>query len=182
MRLIIPVTNIDICDDVFSEGSKFVVQAGIRRIPMVNSSVTGWSEICEFRKDKEALHKYRNLRLWLLDGVKAASLGHAEDILEKKLEQYEWSIKKHGLETTIGVVDQFLDPRTLISAAAGAGLGQYFEGPIMASLAGGLVLGGKVLLFAAKRQIEKEAIRKYNKDNDVALFYDAIRKYSQKNT
>jgi hypothetical protein len=175
-----PVTNIDILDGLFSEGSKFVLQSGIQRIPMVNSSVTDWSEISEFKKDKESLLKYRNLRLWLLEGIRASSLTHAEDILERKLEQYEWSIKKHGLETTIGVVDQFLDPKTLISAVAGAGLGQYMDGPIMAALAGGLVLGGKVLLFAAKRQIEKENIRKYNKDNDVALFYEAIRKYGQK--
>lgn len=177
-----PVTNIDICDDVFSEGSRFILQAGIQKIPMINSMVTNWSQISEFKADKEALHNYRNLRLWLLEGVKASSISHAEDILGRKLEQYEWSIRKHGFETTIGIVDQFLDPKTLISAATGAGLGQHFDGPIMAALAGGLVLAGKVLLFAAKRYIEKESIKIYNRDNDVALFYDAIRKYGQKNT
>lgn len=172
-----PVTNIDLVEGGFSEGTKFLVHAAIKKLPMVNSSKTDWSQIIEFKDDKKALRKYRNLRLWLSEGVNTSSLDQARDVLEKRIDEYEWAIQKHGLETAIGFVDEFVDPKTLIAAATGAGLGQYLEGPIMAALAGGLVLAGKLVLFAAKRRLANETLRQYNKENDVALLYEAMERF-----
>ncbi len=43
-------------------------------------------------------------------------------------------------------------------------------------------MGRESFAIRCEKTYRKEVIRKYNKDNDVALFCDAIRKYNQKNT
>lgn len=57
-----------------------------------------WEQILEFRQDRGASRKYRNIRLWLRDGLHAETITEASELVEKKIEDYEWAIRKHGLK------------------------------------------------------------------------------------
>lgn len=63
----------------------------------------------EFRRDAEATGKYRDLRLWLQDGISGQSVAHATDIIDQKIDDYSWAIRKHGLSTVPGAVTYLFD-------------------------------------------------------------------------
>src|ERR1043165_613507 len=68
-------------------------------VPLVTPTTLSWQQIIEFRSDNKARSAYRRFHLWLSD-FHPRSEREATDIVGKRLEDYLWAVKKHGLQTT----------------------------------------------------------------------------------
>ena len=155
----------------FPEGENMTYQAAINNLPLVTNESLTWDEVLEFRKDQEAIRKYRAFRLWLSDGVKAKTLNQAQDLIAKRLEEYEWAIKKHGLKSTTGAVSQILNLKSISALSTGTLVSGILGGPIWSAITAGLLVGAKICVWIAERKIEREELSRES-FADVALLYE----------
>ena len=170
--------HFDICASDYEPSNEYLIDAVAKNLPSVVESKASWLQICEFRKDRHALQDYRRIRLWLTSGIKAQSSAHAADIVAQQIDDYETALRKHGFETSLGILTQLLEPKSLISAATGAGLAAYLDGPVTASLVGSGVMVGQVALWLAKRHFERISLEQYNTTNNVLLLHRIREKFS----
>jgi hypothetical protein len=163
----------------FPKGGVVAYQAAFENLPLI-SAANPWDQILDFREDKKAVKKYRNLGLWIDDALKASSLSHAIDLIEKKIEDYEWAIKKHGFKTVTGALSSILSSDTLVSIAAGGGIAAIIGGSLWASLVAGLIISGKISVWVCDRLIDLEDVKR-GQHSEVALLYDAKKKFANEN-
>jgi len=158
----------------YPSGNTLVYQAALENLPDIIEDHVSWEQIIEFRSDKEAIRKYRELRLWLEYSLSAQSVEHARDLIARRIEDYEWAIRKHGLKTTTGALSSIFSWEGLISVGAGIGIGGALGGPVWSALTGALITVGRASVWVAERMIEMQDI-KHGPDAAVALIYDAKR-------
>lgn len=163
-------------DDEFNTGAQVAYEGALQNILVVDDKKLDWAQILEFRQDKESLRKYRDFRLWLRSGLKAASPSEAVDIVGAKLDAYEWSMKKHGFETVQGAVTFVLDFKQAGLTASAMATGAVFGGPILSALAGGLVITGQISAWIMKRLIEREDIKR-GANCEVAFIHDINKRF-----
>ncbi|MDY6990904.1 MAG: hypothetical protein SWQ30_22920 [Thermodesulfobacteriota bacterium] len=158
-------------DDAFLTGSSAAYQAALNSISVVSEDHLTWEQVLEFRADKEAVRKYRSFRIWLQDGLKARSVTEATDVIEQRLYDYQWAIKKHGLKTVVGALSSVLDLRHIAAITVGAGISGVLGGPIWSAITAGLVLSSKIAVQVADRMIDLEDITR-GPHSEVAIIYD----------
>jgi hypothetical protein len=154
------------------EGSSIAFQATLSQIPEVAEEALSWDQILEFRKDPESVRKYRAFKIWLQSSVNARTVSEAEEIIAQKLEDYEWAIKKHGLNTITGAMTTVLSSDTLVSVAAGTGIAALLDKPVWAIIASGLIAGTKIGVWLTERRIDLTDVKR-GPNSEVALIYDA---------
>jgi len=172
------LAHFDICASNYEPSNEYLIDAVARNLPSIIESKASWPQIHEFRRDRRALQDYRRIRLWLASGIKAQSAIQASDIVAQQIDDYEAALRKHGFETSLGALTQLLEPKALISAATGAGLAAFLDGPVTASLVGSGVMVGQVALWLAKRRIERSSLERYNTTNNVMLLHRIREKFS----
>ena len=118
----------------FPSGGQTAYQAALANLPDVVEENATWDQILDFRKDKDAVRKYRALRLWLHDSLHARSLEEATDIICLKVEDYEWALRKHGFKTATGAISSILDWKGLTAIIGG---GRHGSRGWRANLVGG---------------------------------------------
>ncbi len=155
----------------FPSGENMAYQAAINNLPLVTDDSLAWDEILEFRKDQEAIRKFREFRLWLSDGFKAKTLNQAQYLIAKRLEDYEWAIKKHGLKSTTGVISQILNLKSISALSAGTLVSGIFGGPIWSTITAGMLVGANICVWIAERKIEREELSR-EEFADVAVLYE----------
>jgi hypothetical protein len=158
----------------YPSGNTLVYQAALENLPEIIEDQVSWEQILEFRSDEEAIRKYRELRLWLEYSLSVQSIEHARNLIARKIEDYEWAIRKHGLKTTTGALSSIFSWEGLISMGAGAGIGAALGGPVWSALTGTLFTVGRASVWVAERMIEMQDI-KHGPDAAVALICDAKR-------
>ena len=102
----------------------------------------------------------------------------ATGILGKKLDDYEWAIRKHGLKTTMAALAHILDPKAVTAVAADAGAAGSLARPVGAAIAGGLVLSSRVVTWLVDRRIALQDV-KQGKDSEVAIIYEARKRLGE---
>lgn len=107
-----------------------------------------WEQVLELRKDKKAQQKLTRLRRWINTDFEFTSHSKAIDELTKRLDNYEWALKKHGIQTAVGGM-------TSILSLAGSSTISLVSGNTYASLAAGLTVGAGVIAWVGKRMIDK---------------------------
>jgi hypothetical protein len=163
-------------DAEFSSGNKLGFEAVLLNIPIIEQDMTEWSQIIQFREDTEAKRKLRNLRLWLSQGLKAKNIAEATEVIEKKLDDYKWALKKHGLKTITGIITYVFNYKQAAISTAAATAGTVLVGPIGGALASGIVLAGQATVFLAEKYIDREDIKR-GAESEVAFIYDARNKF-----
>ena len=156
----------------YPSGNSIVYQAALENLPEIIEDGVSWEQILEFRSDKEAIRKYRALRLWLEHSLSAQSVDHARDVIANKLEDYEWAIRKHGLKITTGALSSIFDWKGVVSVGAGVSIGAALGGPIWSVLTGTLLTVGKASVWVAERMIDMQDVKR-GPDSSVALICDA---------
>jgi len=152
-------------------------QAAINQVSLVSSNGVNWNQIVDFREDKESLRKYRALRNWFRQGLKANSVSEATDIIGQKLEDYEWAIRKHGLKTITGTLTSVLDSKQLIALTSASSAAGFMGGPIWAAITAGIILLSGVSVKIADRFIELEDVKR-GANSEVAVIYDIKQLFS----
>ena len=160
----------------FREGDYCTYQAALNNLPVLDGDQVSWDAILEFRQDRSALKKYRDLRLWLSDGLKAKSVDQATDLIAQRIDDYEWSLQKHGLKSIMGALSQVLDAKWFAALAGGAGLAGLIAGPVGSAISAGLVASARVSVWIAERAVEREDVKR-GKGSEIAVLYDARRKF-----
>ena len=158
-------------EKLFALPEQAVYQIAISDLLQIDASKTEWKQVQEFRKDEESLENYKRFARFSRT-LSANTHQEVVDILELRLEKYEWAIRKHGFETKIGGLSSVLGWDKLASiGVAGIG-GTFFNIPGLAEASAGLVLAGHVGLWVAERKLASEAI-KQGDNSEVALIYEA---------
>ena len=123
-------------------------------IPTIDTRKVSWENIIEFRNDKEAKKKLRNLRLFLCENYEGKSRAFIEDDLSKRLEDYDETCRDFGFETRTSILSAVLDSKniqTTFAASAGAAI---FGKPVVVAgtiLAGVSIEIGKIAIEISKR-------------------------------
>ena len=168
-------TNTLFYDD-FPEGMKITYDAAINNLPVLNDFRTSWEQIVAFREDKESVRKYRSLRRFLHHTLKSDSVQEATDTIEKMIEDYAWTIKKHGMETNLGAFSQIFDwKQTSIMAGSAAAL-TAAGSPILAALSTGILTGASAVIYLKQRSIDLEDITR-GPNSEIAILYDAQQEF-----
>jgi hypothetical protein len=154
----------------FSAGETAAYQGALNNLPIVTSDIS-WEEVRAFRRDPEALRKYRDLRLWLSEGLRASSEQHATDLIAQRIEDYRWAIKKHGLRTIVGAVSNLWDWKQSLALAAGVGAAATVGSVAMAALVGGLAITSGIGAYFAERRISEKDTRR-GAGREVAILVD----------
>lgn len=127
-------------DSEYHEGNGEAVVMALGNLQIVDEDKVTWGQVIEFRKEEESRRKYRRFLHWLDKGMVGKSQAFLEDEISERLEDYEWALKKHGIKTVLGTIDEALDGKYLIGAGGLALAGH----PILGLLGAGLLIGSKV--------------------------------------
>lgn len=124
-----------------------------------------WGQVVEFRKDKWSVHRYRRFRTWIQELLLHPLTLSSTEILHHRIDEYERSLMKHGIETARGSVEVAFEPAKLIAATLAAGASRASLQDSIAALAGGMRIGAEAwvcLVDSAAdpaRTYEDEAVR-----------------------
>ena len=145
----------------------------LSNIHLVDTNAASWEQIIEFRKDKNARKKLRNLRLFVHENYTNKSPAFIEDDLNKRLEQYYYVCRDFGFETKVSLMSCLFDSKTIMGTFV-LSLGASLMGePFLAS--GALFSGmsievGKISIEIAKKRY---AYHKLNRDHPLAYIIEA---------
>ncbi|MGD0552873.1 MAG: hypothetical protein ABSB25_09505 [Sedimentisphaerales bacterium] len=129
-------------DALYKEGDREVVATVLSNLEIVDEKKLTWQQVMEFRKDKISLQKYRRLLHWLDKEMIGKSQAFIEDDIAQKLVDYESTLKKHGLKTVLGTIEEVLDGKYLLGASGVVGSFSLAGYPGLGVLAGtGLMVG-----------------------------------------
>jgi len=147
------------------------ILATLSQIPVAVEAELSWQQVRDFREDREAQRKYRDLHLWLQSGLSAKTEWQAKDIIEQKISDYRWAIKKHGIKTAAETITSLLGLGSVVPAAGGVAAEAMKLGPVYGMLAGGSLVIAGTAAWIAKRQIEKEDIKR-GTNREIAYLYE----------
>jgi hypothetical protein len=159
-------------DQRVAPGSSIAFEAAIGSIPVLVEKDLSWEQVLEFRKDADAKRKLRALRTWLQTGLSAKSVAEAKEQIERRVDDYEWAIKKHGLRTVIGGLTAVLDSKFLVTAVGVTGIAGLMVGPVWGAIAGGALTISKVSVWLTERRIEKLDVQR-GPNSEAALIFEA---------
>ncbi|MCX6539248.1 MAG: hypothetical protein NT151_10010 [Acidobacteria bacterium] len=139
---------------------------------IVDERRLSWEMVEEFRADPEARRKYKRLLHWLRTSMASKSQREVEDEVGCRLEEYEWALKKHGIETLLGHIESVLDPRFLAPTVGLGGIVGLFGEPLWGALSAGAVLLGRASLKVASYFLTREDIARRT-NPEVSYVYQA---------
>ncbi|MGD0596611.1 MAG: hypothetical protein ABSA64_03690 [Sedimentisphaerales bacterium] len=127
---------------LYKEGNREVVASALSNLEIVDERKLTWQQVIEFRKDKISLKKYRRFLHWLDKEMIGKSQKFIEDDIAQKLEDYGSTLKKHGIKTVIGTIEEVLDGKYLLGTSGVIGSFSLAGYPGLGILAGaGLMIG-----------------------------------------
>jgi hypothetical protein len=162
--------SMDSLNKEYQPGRIEVIFATIKNIGVVDEEKLEWSQIEEFRNDYNSRRKYRRMIHWLDSELVGKSENFISDRIANKLEDYEWALKKHGIETITGCLSRIIDPR-FIAASSAAVAGLALAGDQFIAAIGGLgLLAGKAAISITKAGLDI-IDRRRGKDSEIAFVY-----------
>lgn len=162
----------------YQKGESVAYQAILSNIPLVSDSSLHWKQVLDFRNDKEAHWKYRALRAWLADSFSTKSVSEASDMIAKKIDDYEWALKKHGITTINGIIKNIISSESLFAIAAG-GIAGSIAGPIGTALIAGAITIAKVSVSLSEQLINLEDVKR-GQGSEVAVVYEIRKRFKNK--
>lgn len=163
----------DICVAISADRKKETLSADpsltLSQLRLVDAASADWRQIVEVRKDKHAHQQLVRLRLFLHSNYAGKSFAYIEDDLSRRVEGYEVSVRKHGLNTVLSSLSVLLDAKDL-QASLGAGLvAGLFGGPLAGIGTGIAVEVGKVAVHIAGRRHE---MRDWRSGHELAYIFE----------
>ncbi len=105
-------------DNDFGTGHRAALVWSIRNIQLIREDKLEWSQVREIRNDTEARTKLHRLINWMVSEMAGQPASFIESQLAAKLDDYEWALKKHGIQCLTGVLSSIIDPKFLATSAA----------------------------------------------------------------
>ncbi len=160
------------CDRDFCPGDYSTVIATLSNLAIVSESELTWAQVAEFRSDTLARTKYRRLIHWLDAELAGKPSSFVEDALAAKLDDYSWSLRKHGIATVFGVVSSILDLKTVSAASAASAGASVVAGPSWGLAAGLSVMVGNLAVRVSQALLDVKNARR-GEHSEIAFIYEA---------
>jgi hypothetical protein len=163
--------SIDAQNTEYRPGNSEAIVAAFVKLGIVDEQSTAWSQVLEFRRDDEAKRKYRRMIRWLDSNMVGSTPVAIADELALRLEDYQWALRKHGLQTTLGSLSAILDARSLLSAAVAYTTLSFATDQLLASIAALGTLAATTSLHVGKALLNLEDIKRTT-NPEVAFVYE----------
>jgi len=137
----------------YQPGRTDVIVSAINSLRIVDESSLSWQQVVSFRSDQEARRKYRRLVHWLDVEMIGKSVNFIADDLAGRLEDYNWTLRKHGVKTILGSLSSMLEPSFIAAASAATMVTGYAAGSLAASLSALSLAVAKVAASVASARI-----------------------------
>ncbi len=131
-------------------------------IPVILDAELTWEQVLEFRKDKKAREKLIRLRRWFSIDLLSKNGEEIKSILGKRLDDYEWALKKHGIQTVIGGLT------SILSFIAAPTAFQLLTQSPLASALSGVAIGSGAIAWITNKTIERMETHR----DEVAYIYE----------
>lgn len=155
-------------------GDTEAIVIAVQNLSIVNETALQWEQVMEFRSDPAAVTKLRRMRHWLDREFVGKPIPFVTDALAVRLEDYEWALKKHGIETVLGSLADLLDARFLPAASvATAGLA-VAGGEFWAAVGAAGILVGKAAVSVTTKLVDLKD-RKRGKYAEIAFIHEMKR-------
>jgi len=138
-------------------GSAEAVEISLINAPLIDTLNLEWSDILAIRRDKDFTRRLRNFRLFLNENYRGKGPGYVLDDLNRKLEEYEASCRRSGLNLILATLHQTLNSKSLLGALGIATIGVLTGNPIPGLAAGIVVEIGNLSISVALRRLELSA-------------------------
>lgn len=168
-----------VIESAYRQGDGRVVVTTLSNLSIVDEDRLQWSQVREFRRDKEARRKYRRLLRWLDSNMIGKPAPYVEDEIATRLEDYHWSIRKHGLRTVTGAVSSLLESKFLTAGSAATAAAALVSEPIRGLLSGAGLIISKVAIRLADAAIDLQEIKR-GPNSEVAFIYDVGKSINKK--
>lgn len=156
---------------IYSGGDKKVVVSCLQNIGIVDEKRLSWEQVLDFRSDADSRKKYKRFLHWLDKEMIGKSQSFIEDDIAIKLEDYESALKKHGLKTVIGTIDEALDGKYL-AGILGITAPLILTGhPTLGFLAGTGLLVGKVAVKLSQVLLDYDDIER-GPNSEISWVYE----------
>jgi len=161
-------------DEQYRSGDQVAVVCIVDNLQVVDEERLTWEQVIEFRRDTEARKAYRSFVHWMNKEMLDKPLSFVSDEIAQRLARYQWAVRKHGMETVLGALNNILNPKSLVSASAAAvAVDVITKAPFWSLLtAGGLVIG-RAAISAASALVERVDLE--NANREVAYVYELKR-------
>jgi len=151
------------------------------QIRVVDTTKVTLPQIMEFRKDKEAMSKMRNFRLFAYQQFSGKDKVFIEDDIQKRLSDYYDTLNACGFETTYKTLSFLFESKFLMGAFATSAVSLLMgNGQLAAEAfsAGTILELGKLSLEFAKHKNELEKICR---ENPISYIADARKTLEKQN-
>lgn len=164
----------ELCKRDYQAGNVSAIVAVVDQLGIVHEERLDWRQIMDFRKDEEAKIKLRRMRHWFSTELADKPLPYIADVIAIRLDDYEWALRKHGIETATGSLAELLDMRFLPAvSAAGAALA-VTAGPAWAAVGTTALIVGKATLSLSTRLLDLKE-RQRGKGAEIAFIHELKR-------
>jgi hypothetical protein len=164
----------DACVREYRVGETETIVTAVENLGIVNEARLDWQQVMDFRNDPDAKIRLRRMRHWFDFELVGKPMSYVTDAIATRLDDYEWALKKHGIETVTGSLSEVLDVRFLSAASAAmAGLA-VAGGPSWAAIGAAGLLLGKATLSVTTKLVDLED-RKRGKGSEVAFIHELKR-------
>ena len=161
---------------ILKKGSREVVVTSLVKLDVVDEDELSLTQVLEFRRDRDAAVKYRRMLSWPSKELAEMSEAGLIETLERKLDDYTWALKKHGIKTTLGVISETLDGRYLLGVSGVSAALAVAGFPVLGLLAGAGVAVGKVGVRVATDWLELKD-RARGENSEIAWLYETKQRF-----
>lgn len=137
-----------------------VIEAVIKSIPSIIEEELTWTQVVNFRKDKESFEDLIAFRLWASKEFAGLSQTEITEYISECIINYERALKKHGIQTCIGSLI------TVLSASSSF-LEMLGEGQI-GLIAAGFAVAATVMTYSVDNYFQYQDI----KNEPIAYIYN----------
>jgi len=143
----------------YHAGRHDVIVGMLHNVNIATEETLDWRQVSEFRHDQISVMKLRRFVHWLDAEMVGRPASFIEDEITLRLEDYERALAKHGIATTLGVLEATLDFPALLGGAAATAALSYAGDPRFALLGGAAILVGRAAVSLGRQLLDLEIAR-----------------------
>ena len=163
---------------MYKEGDREVVIVSLTDLDIVDEKQLTWDQVIEFRSDKENQKKYKRLFHWLNKEMTGRTPRFIEEEIAIKLNDYESALRKHGIRTIAGIVEETIDGKLITGVTAATGTINLAGHPALGFLVGAGIVIGKVVIKLIQNKLDYDDLE-YGPNSEVSWVYEAKKKLNK---
>ena len=163
---------------MYKEGDREVVIISLTDLDIVDEKQLMWDQVIEFRSDKENQKKYKRLLHWLDKEMTGRTPHFIEEEIAIKLDDYESALRKHGIRTIAGIVEETIDGKLITGVTAATGAINLAGHPALGFLVGAGIVIGKVMMRLIQVKLDFDDMES-GLNSEISWVYEAKKRLKQ---